>query len=103
MTDSLYSCGDQIRMWTQNGKTEAEARARVQTHFNGICVPCGPSAGGAAPSATVSCAVADQAMTDSLYSCGDQIRMMMQYGGKTEADARAQVQTDFNGICVPCT
>ena len=101
MTDSTYSCGDQIRMWTQNGETEAAARARVQTDFKGICVPCGTSAG-AAPSATVSCADADKKMTDNLYSCGDQIRMMQQYGGKTEAEARAQVQTDFS-ICVPCT
>ena len=51
----------------------------------------------------MTCAVADQKMTDSLYSCGDQIRMMQQYGGKTEAEARAQVQTDFATICVPCT
>ena len=163
MTDSTFSCGDQIRMMQQyGGKTEADARAQVQTDFKGICVPCGasaggavpsapvscavadlamadafhtcgfnvrmmkdsgmteadarlrvqtdfpncacaPSAGGAAPSATVPCAVADQRMTDSTFSCGDQIRMMMQYGGKTEAAARAQVQTDFSTICVPCT
>ena len=101
--DGLHTCGYHIGMMQQSppGMTEAEARARVQTDFSN-CVPCAPSVGGAAPSATVSCADADKQMTDSTYSCGDQIRMMQQYGGKTEAAARARVQTDFS-ICVPCT
>ena len=102
--DGFHTCSYHIGMMQQNPPfmTEAEARARVQTDFSN-CVPCAPSAGGAAPSATVSCADADKKMTDNLYSCGYHIRMMQQYGGKTEAEARAQVQTDFKDICVPCT
>ena len=102
--DGFHTCGYHIGMMQQNPPymTEAAARAEVEKGFSN-CVPCVTSAGGAAPSATVSCADADKQMTDSTYSCGDQIRMMQQYGGMTEAAARARVQTDFNGICVPCT